>query len=443
MERRDGAHLEQMLAQAKISTQLVDGWLRRPVGGCLPRALIRMAQPEQRLSSRFRFAHSPFKALRRPSRPSRRVQKRNQSLILEDLEGRRLPSQAIQPLVTLPTANTSNMISGPDGDLWVGVSPTSSTAAIDRIGLNGSVTSFPVPENAPAALEFSIVSLTIGPDSNVWFVAEFVAGVGSKTNDEQVVLGKVTPAGLVTEFAPIPLPAGEAAEATRIVSGPRGDLWFGCWVVDTGGQGQDFIAQATTAGAVTLFPISSLGHSGGLVSSLAAGADGNLWFTKAGVPFVFGRMSPSGVVTQFPIHSQYTGETGNGPNGSLIVTVQNSRRQNEVFDASTVGAITRYKIPARISDAFVNYLGPAEGSLWFAVGIGSFRIGRITTSGLATSYNLSHFVRGREHFGDSMAPAEDGNLYVLDNTNTTATVYRLVPSELPPVRGVPPGGPAR
>ncbi len=87
---------------------------------------------------------SSLKSLRRPSRESRQAPNRSRSFILEDLEGRRMLSQAIQPVATLHDWSTSIMISGPDGDLWVGVNPTSGSVAIDRIGLNGSVTSFPV-----------------------------------------------------------------------------------------------------------------------------------------------------------------------------------------------------------------------------------------------------------------------------------------------------------
>ena len=198
----------------------------------------------------------------------------------------------------------------------------------------------------------------------------------------------------------------------------------------------------TTSGAVTLFPISSLSHKSPiLIDSLVAGADGNLWFTAGiGKPFVFGRMSPSGVVTEFPIHKLFDGVVQEGPNGSFIMTaLSNDLTQNEVFQVSTAGAMTPIKIPAAISNSFRTYLGSADGSLWFSDGIsGSFEIGRITASGVATSYNLSSFVPHRQHYADSMALGQDGNLYVLDNVfgvgiKNPATVYRLSPSELRPV----------
>ena len=75
---------------------------------------------------------------------------------------------------------------------------------------------------------------------------------------------------------------------------------------------------------------------------------------------------------------------------------------------STAGAINCDKIPASISNSFRTYLGPTDGLLWFSDGIStSLKIGRITTRGVAASYNLSKFVPARQHFADSMAIGQD------------------------------------
>ena len=94
---------------------------------------------------------------------------------------------------------------------------------------------------------------------------------------------------------------------------------------------------------------------------------------------------------------------------------------------------TRYKIPAAISSSFGTYLGSADGSLWFSNETGPPRIGLIKARGAARSINLSSLVRYRFPFV-AMAQGEDGNLYLLDNGNKTATVYRLEPNKIPPVR---------
>jgi hypothetical protein len=384
---------------------------------------------------------STLTSLRRRTRKGPRSPKRSRSWIVEGLEGRRLLSNAIQPFVTLPNAlgEPSNVISGPGGYLWVGVIPTSNSAAIDRVGLNGSVTSFPVP--VPANVGSSIASLTEGPDGNLWFVVNMGSITGGYDH-QQVMIGSMTPAGQVTEFPPIPVTAGPTAYSTGIVSGPGGDLWFDYTVVGSApvSDSQSFIGRVTTAGSVTLFPMSSGPKSRGVQYPLVAGADGNLWFTEgSGKDFILGRMTPSGAVTQLPIQSDDWGQVGSGLNGNLIAIVQRANWRNEVYHVTPAGALRRYNIPAAASDAFSVYLGAADGSLWFTDGFGSPKIGLITAGGAIRSHNLSHVVQRGNGYLESMALGQDGNLYLLDYDirgaqAPSATLYRLTPSELAPAR---------
>lgn len=373
------------------------------------------------------WSPSSWKPLGRPSRAGRRAPRRNRPLTLEGLEGRRLPSQAVEALVTLPRGS-SNILSGPDGDLWVAVNPVYNAAAIERIGPDGSVTSIPVPGNGSESM--SIGSLATGPDGNIWFDIDFINLDGP---GRQVVIGNVTPSGVVTEFPPVPLPdAGQFGGATSLVSGPDGALWFVC-----SDRSHDFIGRVTTAGAVALFPIaSSRPRSLPDVYSLAAGADGNLWFAEyAGRRSTLDRMTPSGAVTRFRIPGQVErAQVADAPDGSLIVTGQTPMGLDEVFDATTAGALTREPIPSAIAGAFFVDLGPADGSLWFTTdGIGAFQVGRIAADGAATSEDLSGFVPGRTNFVTSMAVGQDGDLDLLDNLGgMSSTVYRVAPGALFP-----------
>jgi streptogramin lyase len=372
---------------------------------------------------------SSLKALRRPSPQSRRVPKSNRSLILEDLEGRRLLSHAIQSFVTLPDA-VSNMISGPGGDLWVAVNPDTgnSNVVIDRISLNGSVTSFPVPG---AEVD---MPLTAGPDGNLWFA--LAPSLNGSQND--VIVGKITPAGAVTEF-PVPDTSGLPFFVDEIVSGPGGEVWFGMNGTSPAGQPESFIGQVTTAGAIKIFPVSASGPDKQLFS-LAAGPDGNLWFTESfgGDSEDVGRMTPNGVVTHFATPGHISGAVvASGPSGNLVLLGQNPGGQNEVFRVSTAGGITRFKIPAAISSVFSNYVSSADGSVWFA-DIPGVTIGRITASGPARAYNLIKAIGRGIHDFESMALGPDGELYLLDNFNTMhlsgARIYRISPTELTPMR---------
>ena len=296
---------------------------------------------------------SSWKSLRRPSRESRRAPQRNRSWNVEDLEGRRLLSHAFQSVATLPFNGyvTTNMVSGPGGDLWVAANSSSSGSTIERIGLNGSVASFAVPGN------LIVSGLATGPDGNVWFVG--TSNVGNANSSAQLVVGEVTPSGQFTEYPPIPVTTGQGgwASTMQFTAGPDGDLWFGYTVVgNTPSNGsvltQNFIGRVTAAGTVTLFPVASYSTAPGEVFTLAAGPDGNLWFTEQiGQELVLGRMTPNGVVTQFPLGlsaANWFAGMADGSDGSLVLTEQNLHhlRRLRVIRVSTDGVMTPYKVPA-------------------------------------------------------------------------------------------------
>ena len=71
--------------------------------------------------------------------------------------------------------------------------------------LSGKITEFAAPNIGP-------VFLTAGPDGNIWFT--------DPSNDR---VGRITPAGAITEFS-----AGITAlsEPLNIARGPDGSLWF-------------------------------------------------------------------------------------------------------------------------------------------------------------------------------------------------------------------------
>ena len=93
--------------------------------------------------------------------------------------------------------------------------------------------------------------ITVGPDGNLWFTEFFVGKIG-----------RITPAGVVTEF-----PA--AGNPQLIVPGSDGNLWFTETSISK-------IGRMTTAGAFTDFPVTT---PGGLVG-ITAGPDGNIWFCE-------------------------------------------------------------------------------------------------------------------------------------------------------------------
>ncbi len=115
----------------------------------------------------------------------------------------------------------------------------------------------------------------------------------AKTNQ----IAKVTTSGTITRFA---LPAG--ASPARIAAGPDGNLWFT-------EPGINKVANITPSGTVTQF---SLPAAGERPAGISAGADGNVWFTEQGTNRI-GRITPGGTVSEFSIPT-----AGSVPSGITV-----------------------------------------------------------------------------------------------------------------------------
>jgi virginiamycin B lyase len=77
------------------------------------------------------------------------------------------------------------------------------------------------------------------------------------------------------------------------------------------------VSAATVPGVITEFSVPT---SNSTPSGIAAGPDGNLWFTENGSSAnKIGRITPSGVVTEFPIPTPNSrpDEIAAGPDGNV------------------------------------------------------------------------------------------------------------------------------
>ncbi len=124
----------------------------------------------------------------------------------------------------IPTANSgpSDIALGPDGNLWF---TEAQGNRIGRITPAGVITEFPLPDSSVPQ------GIVAGPDGNMWFAELF----GNR-------IGRITPSGIITEF---PLPAGStgSSQPRGIASGADDNLWF---TEDTNGK----IGQITPTGTV-------------------------------------------------------------------------------------------------------------------------------------------------------------------------------------------------
>jgi streptogramin lyase len=184
-------------------------------------------------------------------------------------------------------AETGGIIQGPDGNMWY---TTTSPAMIVKMTTSGQSTTYPVSgtDRTPA-------DITAGPDGNLWY-----------TDTSANVIGRITTSGTITEY---PIPSG-ASFPRAICAGPKGD--GNVWFVEHDAHN---IARITPSGTITEFAI----PSGGDPYAIAAGPDGNLWFTEPGAFNAIGRCTPSGGISEYPIPTANTEVAGitAGPDGNM------------------------------------------------------------------------------------------------------------------------------
>lgn len=258
-----------------------------------------------------------------------------------------------------------DIAAGPDGDLWF---PESGSDRIARMTPRGVVTRFSAGIGAGAFP----MGITAGPDGNLWFT-EYGAGR----------VGRITPGGVVTEFATgitggIPGP---------IAAGPGGDVWF----AESGPDGiASRVGRITPAGRVTEYRLGGAARSG--ISDVAAGPDGNLWFTLRGDRV--GRITPAGAVRFFSAGispGSTPGGIAAGPDGNIWFTEGTATGRNRFAPVAggTVARITPAGVVTEFSSGISAGAAPggiaagADGNLWFTE---DNRIARITPAGTVSEF---------------------------------------------------------
>lgn len=186
------------------------------------------------------------------------------------------------------------------------------------------------------------------------------------------ILAASASAQTIIEF---PLPTA-ASGPWGIAAGPDGNLWF------TESEGNR-IGRVTTAGVVSEFAIPTLRS---FPIDIAVGPDGALWFTEDGAGRV-GRITIAGETTEFPTGAFAVNDStvgiARGPDGNMWFTEWDAGQIGRITPA---GAITLFTIPdSPVLGANDIVAGP-DGALWFTGGAG---IGRITTDGVFTQFAVS------------------------------------------------------
>jgi streptogramin lyase len=267
-------------------------------------------------------------------------------------------------------ADTEAMALGSDGNIWFTEQPTKKVfGQIGRITPTGNIKSYAVgpPGSDP-------IGITAGPDGNLWFT-------DSGTNE----IGRITTAGVVTEF-----PVISANATLRGISSGAGKLWFSEY-------GAHKIGSITTSGTVTEYSL-----SGGVTdpNRIAAGPDGNMWFTSGEW---IGQITPTGSVTPFFVNS--TADVQGicaGSDGNLWFTDPGNHAIGRI---ATSGTVSEFALPAGSSPAVITP-GP-DGALWFTDALGN-EIGQMSTSGTLVDESA---VPTADSLPTAVTPGSDGNIW--------------------------------
>jgi streptogramin lyase len=258
-----------------------------------------------------------------------------------------------------------------------------------------------------------------GPEGSLWF---------AEWNDRRALaVGRITTRGAVTEFVDSSSPG---LLSSGLTAGPDGNLWVSVFdgLGSPGDQGA-WIARMTPAGAFTLYPISAP------AGAPTVGPDGNLWFTESAR---IGRITPSGVVTEFPLPPEgsrrvSSGITVGGDGNLWFGVFDNETAESGVARITPGGLITVFPGPLVVS-----ITAGSDGNLWFtgpgadaeALKPPSLGVGRLTLKGATKVFSTRKPTVGssRGYLG-AITRGPDGNVWFADPQDATqGRVGRVTPS---------------
>lgn len=265
-----------------------------------------------------------------------------------------------------PQSKPADLVAGPDGNVWFVDSRPAPT--IGRITPSGEITEFSAglnPQSSPG-------EIVVGADGNLWF----------NNRSATSAIGRITPQGTITEFGQGPYSGGSLPGP---VLGPDGNVWFVASSFKTLA-----IARIAPSGAAAGFG-AGLSPRTLLLGPLSAGPDGNVWFTArgreeydpqgkrvtSGYATAIGRVTPSGEITEFGeclhLGPQYTGPNSiaAGPDGNVWFTNHTTRSLPNVGTPPAIGRITpsgeitEYRAGLSYASSPDGIVAGPDGALWF------------------------------------------------------------------------------
>ena len=310
---------------------------------------------------------------------------------------------SIAEFTGLSAGSPAGIAAGPGAATWFAQQGV--PGGLGRMSTAGSLTEF----TAGLTSGSDPADVAAGPDGALWFTEP--GGTGA--------IGRLDPGtGAVTEYTYGLTPN---SDPTAIVAGPDGNLWFT-------EQAKPGIGRITPAGVITEF---GAGASGGAPSDIAAGPDGALWFTSTG-PDRIARLDPgTGAVTEFSEGLAPAGAPAGiaaASSGKLFFTEPGAGRVGRIKTDGKVEAYTA-GLSAGAQPAAITEGG--DGAVWFTDADEPGRIGRLwpasgevqeLTGGLAAGLSIGDAPGG-------IAQGPDGNVWFTQR----GLLPRIVRVTVPPL----------
>jgi streptogramin lyase len=324
------------------------------------------------------------------------------------------------------------ILSGSDSNLWfpaiayANFTTSKPSGAIGRLAPAGQFQMFPLPD--PDSYPTMI---TFASDGSVWFTVFQGKGRLNPPGDTKPSfaggyneIGHLTPDGKFRIFA-LPSSIGQNASLAGIAAGPDGNLWF-TENLDINGSTSQLIGRMTPAGIFSDFPLHGLLAYSHL-RHIIAGPDGNLWFSIEGsdkdynAVGAFGRITPQGAISIFPAGKYNVPmDMTIGPDQNLwFTTYQSVGRITMDGNISLFDPDPHASGFSRISLGGIT-TGP-DGALWFSTA--NVAVGRVTTTGTFTFYPFppnTHFDNGSSSLSlgqlKGIVKGADGTLWLTDGS---------------------------
>ena len=309
-----------------------------------------------------------------------------------------IPSLSAQTIdeFPIPTAGSKPQCIAPgaDGNLWF---TETGASKIGRITPAGQISEFTVHSNS-GGLSLDLRGLAPGPDGDLWFTTSGTPGGR---------IGKITTSGVITLY-----PHVFPGQLYAITAGPDGAMWF----TETTPTFHNTIGRITTSGDFSEYPLPDVGNLI-VASGIVAGPDGNIWFAQAGAQEI-GSITPDGAtITAYPTTGFFPAGITVGPDGALWFTEGGASRG--LAQITTDGTVTQYDIPSLPA----NVVAGPDGALWLTEGnkiarwIKTGRNPDVTEIDVPTPGSLP----------DGIAAGPDGNIWFTEQTGNKIGRVNLVP----------------